>query len=208
MGAFIHAIGKRIGKLEVVEILPKYVYRCKCDCGNERLVTSSHFNAGGIKSCGCHKPQHGHIKGKKQSREYIAWSNMIARCHNPKNKRFADYGGRGIVVCDEWRGSFQAFIDAMGPCPDGFTIDRQDNTKGYHPGNCKWVSRKDNQRNRSNSMFWIVDGVKYATAGEAAQKHGVSNHTILAWCKGRMAEGRYYPPRPNCKAVPVYGEAG
>src|SRR5689334_6342677 len=111
MGAFINAIGKRVGMLEVVEIHPPSTYRCKCDCGNERLVKSFHFNAGGIKSCGCHKPQHGHTSGGNTSREYIAWNNMIARCHNPKNKRFKDYGAIGITVCAEWRGSFQAFID-------------------------------------------------------------------------------------------------
>lgn len=207
MGAFIQAIGKRMGKLEVIEILPKYIYRCKCDCGNERMVKSGHFNAGGIKSCGCHKPQHGHTRAQKPSREYVAWANMVARCHNPKNKRFEDYGDKGITVCDEWRGSFQAFIDDMGSCPDGFTIDRKDNTQGYHAGNCRWASRTEQQRNRGVSVLWVVDGVKYPIANEAAKVHGVSVNTIMAWCKGRVAKGRAYPPRDNCKTVPIYGGA-
>lgn len=204
MGSLIQAVGKRIGKLEVVEMLPKSWYRCKCDCGNERTVKSGHFNTGSIKSCGCHKPQHGHAKGGKPSREYMAWSNMLARCHNPKNKRFKDYGAKGITVCGLWRNSFQTFIEDMGPCPSGFTIEREDNTKGYHADNCRWASRTEQQRNRGLSVRWVVDGVEYPTASAAGEAHNVSDHTINAWCKGRTAEGRYYPPHPNCKTVPLY----
>lgn len=189
----------RIQMLEAVERLPGGKYRCVCDCGNERIVKVGHFNAGNAKSCGCHTGWHGHTG----SREYQAWSNMKARCQNPHNKRFADYGGKGILVCDRWQ-KFGAFLADMGHCPPGYTIDREDNTKGYSPDNCHWASRSENQANRGVSRIWTVDGIEYSTAHAAALAHGVAEQTIRAWCLGRTAEGRWYPPRHNCSARQLY----
>jgi hypothetical protein len=81
--------------------------------------------------------------------EYAAWGQMKQRCYNPKNPVFAHYGGRGITVCERWRGSFQAFLDDMGPKPHpSLTLDRKDNNKGYEPSNCWWASRRWQARNR------------------------------------------------------------
>ncbi len=189
----------RVHMLEAVERLPGGKYRCVCDCGNERIVNVGHFNTGSIKSCGCHKGWH----GQHRTRAYQAWGNMKARCHNPRNKRYADYGGKGILVCERWH-TFAAFFEDMGECPDGYTIDREDNTKGYSPDNCHWVSRSDNQANRSVSRRWTVDGIEYPTAVAAAAANGVTESSIHAWCLGREAEGRWYPPRANCSARQLY----
>ena len=77
---------------------------------------------------------------------------MIQRCTNPKNDRFASYGGRGITVCERWRRSFDAFATDVGARPSRqHTIDRIDNTKGYEPGNVRWATAIQQQRNmRSN----------------------------------------------------------
>lgn len=198
-------IGTRYHMLTVAEVLPKSRLRCICDCGAERTVRLGHFNAGYAKSCGCHVTQHGHTNGGKLSRTYMAYRNMVARCHNPRNKRFKDYGAKGIVVCERWRCSFPAFLDDMGECPEGMTIDREKNNLGYEPGNCRWVTRSTNQRNRACSLLWNVYGEVFETAGDAAKRHGVSGPTIRAWCMGRMAEGHWYPPKDGCSVSKKYG---
>jgi len=188
-------------KLTVVKRLPESKYLCRCDCGNERIVAVGHFNAGYFKSCGC---DHWHGHAKNRSREYISFHNMIARCHKKSNKRYKDYGLKGITVCKRWKNSFINFIVDMGKCPDEFTLDRIDSRKGYSPDNCHWVSRSQNQRNRLTSKKWIVDGKEYSTLEEAALEKSVSSATILAWCKGRKASGHWYPQKQNCDVRNVY----
>ena len=199
-------IGKRIEKLVVVDSLTGSKVNCLCDCGKSRVVSVGHFNTGKIKSCGCHKVSHGH-GGEVRSREYISYHNMIARCTKPSNKRFKDYGGVGISVCKPWIDSFVNFISDMGDCPDGYQIDRIDNNLGYCKDNCRWVSRKENQANRSNSIIYTVNGQEYASASEASLKLQVSVNTIAAWCgKRKRKAGGYYPAKQGCSFRYKYEE--
>lgn len=87
-------------------------------------------------------------------REYTAWHNAKRRCHDPKNCHYHRYGGRGITMCDEWRDDFAAFYAHMGPCPDGYTLDRIDNDKGYERGNCRWATPRQQALNRDNKALW------------------------------------------------------
>lgn len=196
-------IGTRKQMLVVVEKLPNSKYKCLCDCGNERIVKIGHFNAGTAKSCGCHWKT-----GLSRSREMMCYQNMMARCHNPKNKRYKDYGAMGIEVCKEWRDDIRVFYKDMGPCPDGYQIDRIDNTKGYSKENCRWVSAKENMANRSVSRKWFVNGQEFVSAMQAAKKMNVSSATIIAWCKGRLSNGKYYPPKVGCHVEYVYPKNG
>lgn len=82
------------------------------------------------------------------SREYTTWESMIARCHNKNNSNYKKYGAVGIEVCDEWRYSFIKFYEDMGGRPDGMTLDRIDNLKGYNKENCRWATRSLQQANR------------------------------------------------------------
>lgn len=200
-------IGKRIGKLVVVERIPGSKLVCACDCGGSRTVSTGHFNVGSITSCGCHVTRHGHSGGKgRKTREYICYHNMIARCCKPSNKRYKDYGAKGITVCDRWRNGFTFFLEDMGLCPEGMTIDRKDNRLPYEPDNCRWATRSENQANRGISVIWIVHGNRFKSAKDAADFNGISTATVHAWCKGRVAAGRTYTPRQGCSFEMVYGE--
>ena len=105
---------------------------------------------------------HGHARHRtgSVSPEYNAWCGMKTRCTNPNRPYFADYGGRGITVCERWRDDFAAFLADMGPKPSPrHSIDRIDNTKGYGPDNCRWATPADQARNTRRNINITRDGV-------------------------------------------------
>jgi len=93
------------------------------------------------------KPVHGHARKKAASREYKSWMHMKYRCMNPNSESYAEYGGRGITVCDEWL-DFKNFLRDMGPRPPGHTLDRRDVNGPYTKENCKWSSSYEQSQNR------------------------------------------------------------
>lgn len=92
-------------------------------------------------------------EGKRRHALAVIRNAMVSRCHDPRDLAFARYGGRGITVCQRWRESLDAFIEDMGPRPAGYQLDRKENDGNYEPGNVRWATRKQNQRNRRNSTM-------------------------------------------------------
>ena len=80
-------------------------------------------------------------------REYSSWAEARKRCNNPNSKDYPNYGGRGIRFSEYWD-DFKNFLDELGPCPEGLTLDRINNDLGYQPGNCRWATRKEQVNNR------------------------------------------------------------
>jgi hypothetical protein len=158
----VNLIGQRYGRLSVIERAPMKGacksprWLCECDCGQSREVIQEHLRAGRTRSCGCltREPRtnvptkHGHTRNRHCSPEYCAWRGAKSRCENQNHDRYADYGGRGIRMCERWSSSFEAFFADMGPRPSGRSLERINNNGHYEPGNCKWATRAEQERNK------------------------------------------------------------
>jgi hypothetical protein len=182
-------IGFRSGRLEVIENLGIRdshgfaMVACRCDCGNVVNAPASYVRTGKRVSCGCGKDYystHGHSKNYTVSRTYRAWSNMISRCTRllESDKHFKAYQGRGICVCDRWL-SFELFLEDMGECPPGLTIDRMDNDGNYEPGNCRWTDNRTQQRNRRSNHVVEWQG-EQITIIELSERVGIKYRTLMS----------------------------
>lgn len=181
MGNFINIQGRRFGKLVVIERSNKKancaIWKCKCDCGNEKEIMSTSLRNGCTKSCGCGmKKTMFQVKhGKSFSLEYHSWMAMRSRA-KAREKRYIQYIAKGIS--EKWLNSFDEFYKDMGPIPsDSHTIERIDNTKGYFPENCKWALQKEQNRNYSQNRFLTHNG-KTMCATEWAEFYNVNRHAI------------------------------
>lgn len=160
-----YAAGDRVGRLVLVRYVPKrkgvvshQQWLCRCDCGRETTVHVSSMRRGLTASCGCLQrartvaanTRHGHARRlEKHSPAYRSWAAAKARCTNPRDGKWKDYGGRGITMCARWRRSFTAFLDDMGTRPTGTSLDRYpDNDGNYEPGNCRWATPLEQRHNQ------------------------------------------------------------
>lgn len=173
-------VGERFGRLTIIGVpffcclvgtRKKRHVVARCDCGKIRCFSVSSLErlAGPTRSCGCKQREAASTSGGVSSKYPVlfhAWNGMVQRCCNPKNRAYRRYGGRGIVICDEWRNDPTAFIQwslANGHAP-GLTIDRKDNEQGYSPENCRWVTAKENNRNRSSNLIIEIFGERKCLA--------------------------------------------
>ena len=175
--------GKRFGRLIVINRAGSNKHRaslweCICDCGNSITTTGNALRCGHTKSCGCIQKEkgsqnlinfmtkgnrsRGHLShGGRKTKLYKKWCSMKARCYYPVFDHYDRYGGRGIAVCEEWRENFAAFREwaLANGYQDGLELDRIDNNGNYEPSNCRWTSREEQVRNRSNTLFATLNGV-------------------------------------------------
>lgn len=156
----------------------------QCDCGNTKVSRLYDVKRGKINSCGCiHKKQlaernkanakHGYFG----TATYNSWSGIIDRCCNPNSNNYRMYGGKGILMCERWRTSFENFLEDMGERPFGTSIDRIDVFGNYEPGNCRWADSKTQARNRSNNIRYEYDE-QNLTLAEWSEIIGIKADTL------------------------------
>lgn len=160
----------RLTVLEIVRVRGKKPLAiCVCSCGKSKTTQLGHIRSGAVRSCGCLQKEssaitghanttHGHARPSVRSATYRSWECMKSRCTNPADPGYADYGGRGISVCDSWKSSFEAFLHDMGPRLRGTTIDRIDVQGNYEPVNCRWAVPSVQHRNKRNNRTVIFNG--------------------------------------------------
>jgi len=150
--------GQRFGRLLVgvrdTDNQNKSAYwHVACDCGTQKVVRGSQMTSGGTISCGCYAKEHppggrNFKHGMSNTFEFSAWTAMQKRCYSPAHKAYAQYGGRGIKVCERWK-DFVNFYADMGKCPfPKGSIERQDVDGNYTPHNCVWLPRRLQSANR------------------------------------------------------------
>ena len=142
MGKFHDLTGQKFGKLTVIEHKGKNAHKhtlwlCRCECGNKIIIRSGDLVTGSTKSCGCSRQESLKKHGKRNTRLYNIWANMIQRCTNQNIPAYKNYGARGIVVCDEWHKSFASFYEwaTTHGYSDELTIERIDVNGNYAPEN-------------------------------------------------------------------------
>lgn len=190
----IDLTGMKFNNLTVIEqaetkILPcgqhKTMWKCKCKCGKETIVSSHALRNNGILSCReCGIKRSAETRKKldnKNIRLYHIWNNMRQRCNNPKHNYFKNYGGRGITICDEWSGEkgFENFYkwSMENGYSDELTIDRIDNDNGYSPQNCRWATRKEQANNTRKNKIIEFNGEE-KTLSQWADFYGLSQDLL------------------------------
>lgn len=182
--------GRKFGRLTVLEQAEDYVspkgthctrWLCECSCKNHNkiIVNGYALRRGETKSCGCLKNNkyedirlynQEYHKDVDFTRLLKIWNDMYRRCNKPTHKRYDDYGGRGITVCEEWNNSFEEFYywAISNGYNNSLTIDRIDNDKGYSPNNCKWSTYEEQANNKRSCHYITYNG---------------ETHTIKEWGK-------------------------
>lgn len=180
--------GQKFGRLLVKARAPNKIYPsgqqatmwiCVCDCGQTKTIRSSSLKNGSTQSCGCLHIEKMTKHNQSKTRLYGIWTDMKQRCCNPRNKFFADYGGRGIAVCEEWEKNFDNF--AHWAMTNGYrstlTIERRDVNGNYSPANCTWATQKQQQRNKRNNRLIEYNGATH-TVVEWAEILGINKVTL------------------------------
>lgn len=186
-------------------------WHCKCDCGNDCIVMGQQIRRNIVKSCGCMLRDNGKIVGslpkyKKSAnmatsytRLYKVWLGMKHRCYNSNFKYYPRYGGRGIIMCDEWLDfdKFREWAMANGYEPDApkgeCTLDRIDNDGIYEPNNCRWVDMTVQHNNTSANHLVEYNGEVH-NVSEWARITGISRSVLFARLRNGIVGDKLFAP--------------
>ncbi len=159
----------------------KPAWLCECACGAKRRITASRLICGRAKACGCQRVKHGFSSRKGDHPVYTTWEAMRARCLNPDERHYKDYGARGIGICERWNDAAKFIEDMLPTWKPGLTLDRYPNNDGnYEPGNCRWATRVEQQNNRRVNLWMEYQGARY-TCAQLSRLTGVCQTCLRKW---------------------------
>lgn len=184
------------------------IWKCECLlCGGFCYISSRSLTKGFAKNCGQHTKEayprkHGDAIGGKRNRLLNIYSLMLARCYNPKNNMYKYYGGKGIIVCDEWKNNYLSFKEwsLQNGYSDCFSIDRINPNGNYSPENCRWVTAFTQNNNKEKIKKYSFNGEKHSVA-EWARKIGISRECLKCRIKNgwTIEKALTTPPKENNK---------
>ena len=181
--------GDRFGRLTVVQDRGSRCVECRCDCGATKIATRKYLRNGDTRSCGCLRREELERMSQKHgdtgSRLYGIWKGMRTRATNKNRKQAKDYVLRGIYVCDEWSDyrKFKEWAMANGYA-DNLTIDRIDNDGPYAPENCRWITQKEQCRNKRNTHVLEYGGCTYRTIKDLCASLGLRYGLVYGRLRG------------------------
>lgn len=192
---FVDLTGRRFGKLIVICQSNRnsrgfIQWLCSCDCGSQKNLITASLKSGNTQSCGCLQKERASAANTTHGLynhypEYGIWNAMKNRCYNKKVERYNRYGGRGIMVCDIWIASFEAFITDMGRRPSKFhSIERLNSDGDYCSENCIWATGEVQSRNRRDNIKITINGVSKLMI-DWAKEYGVKENLV----RSRRARG-------------------
>ena len=193
MGHFVDISGETFGRLTAHNVIGRnkhnqLLWRCSCECGNEKVVLGMCLRRGEVQSCGCyHKERIAQINkrhGMTKTPIYGIWWAMMQRCYDKGSHAYHRYGGRGINVCEKWQ-TFEGFYEDMGDRPSGLSLERIDNSGDYSPENVVWADAKAQARNRRSTVYLEHDGQRKSMA-EWSEETGIRIGTLWARIKRGM----------------------
>jgi hypothetical protein len=178
--------GRRFGRLVVLAPGAResrgYLWCCRCDCGNVKEIRARSLKSGRSASCGCAAREaliaSNTTHGMTRNPLYWRWRAMLDRTTRPSSRAYPNYGGRGITVCDRWRDFANFHADMGSSFAPGLEIDRIDNDGNYEPGNCRWATRIEQQRNRRNNHRVTWAG-RTMTVQDWGEHLGITPNTLL-----------------------------
>lgn len=149
-------------------------WKCKCKCGTEKFIFSGNLISGNSTSCGCKR------RKTNYRRLIVIFNAMKQRCYNKKHTKYKNYGGRGISICNEWLFNSNAFYSwaITNGYNDDLTIDRIDVNGNYEPSNCRWVTMKTQQNNRTNNKNITMRG-QTKTLSQWSEEYGLTRESFI-----------------------------
>lgn len=159
----------------------KTEWLCQCKCGVQRRVRMGNLKSGISTNCGCRRREILTRRNRlttggiwvENPKTAHTWDRMIRRCYDPKSKGFRNYGGRGITVCDRWKGvdGLKHFIADMGTPFAAHSLGRINNDGGYSPENCRWETNEEQQSNKRTNVYGFI-GTERMTAAQIGRRLG------------------------------------